>query len=70
MSNIHDIVYLSMFALVGIVLLCSFAIPLMSEYMGKLGDFYGAYVPVLGIVVSLLIIFLIVGVIPRHNQER
>ena len=70
MGQVSEVVYICIFALVGIVVLCSFALPLLSEYMGALGDFYPGLVSMVGIVGVVLIISLGVVAIPRGEGPR
>jgi hypothetical protein len=69
-NGVADIVYKCIFAVVGLVMLCSFAIPIFAEYMGKLGLHYAQYVPILGIIPMLLIIFLATAMVRSKPLNR
>ena len=69
-NGVSDIVYKCVFVVVGLVLLCSFAIPLFSEYMGQLGEYYSGYVAVLGLIPTLLIVFLAVSMVRNRGSVR
>ena len=68
-NGIENIVYTCIFALVGVILLCSFAIPILADLLRDLGQFYLQYVPIGGMIVVVLIIVLVSMIVPRASDR-
>lgn len=69
-DRLDDVIGSSVAAVVGIVMLCALVIPVGLDFIGQLSGDEAEYAPLLGVVITMSVIGLIIGVIKFFQNSR